>query len=248
MASSHVERFRRRVYPKTREFSIPKKTCDALGIWSEDSVHLVVRDQDGKELFQGRKTLKSGSEIYGKDIAPVLVPGSIILVEAAEPRLSKARREQEILAEDHALASQERLAGYQPDIEVRNAVEQHAMRLAKQELARRGFASINDRSSSMPYDFECEREGLGYYVEVKGTQGKGEAVIVTKNEVKHRNSHPSRSIAIIVHSIKVDAAKKPPVASGGAILIFEPWEINPASLEPTQYLWTVPKPPKQGTH
>jgi predicted HNH restriction endonuclease len=56
-----------------------------LGLSDGDSVHLTIRTPSGRQLYSGRKTLRSGPEIYGKDIAPALTPGATIVVEASEP-------------------------------------------------------------------------------------------------------------------------------------------------------------------
>lgn len=77
--------FETSVYKRSRAFRIPKLERDKLGIGDGDSVHLILRTPSGTILYQGRKTLRSGADIYGKDIAPVLTPGSLIRVEASQP-------------------------------------------------------------------------------------------------------------------------------------------------------------------
>ncbi len=77
--------FKASVYKSSRAFCIPKAERTALGINSGDSVHLTITSQSGTELFRGRKELRSGPEIYGKDIAHALTPGATIIVEASEP-------------------------------------------------------------------------------------------------------------------------------------------------------------------
>src|SRR5271157_311713 len=77
--------FEVQVYKKSRGFNVPKRIRDELGIGGGDSIHLIIRTPSGDDLFNGRKTLKSGPEIYGKDVSSALTPGSVIVVEASEP-------------------------------------------------------------------------------------------------------------------------------------------------------------------
>ncbi len=76
-------------------------------------------------------------------------------------------------------------------------------------------------------------------MEVKGTQGSGGAVILTRNEVEHWKKHPKSSIAVIVHGVKVDPEGRTYRASGGTSRVYLPWALEPAALEPIQYRWTV---------
>jgi len=167
------------VYKKAHAFNIPKGVCNELGIGPGDSVHLVIRRPSGTKLFSGRKRLKSGPEIYGRDIKSALRPGSKILVEASEPILREGE------AEAESFGAQERAAGFQSNPEIRGVVEKYAMAKAEESLRRRGFTDFTDTSKRKCYDYTCGRGGILYYVEVKGTQGSGESVILTKNEVKH---------------------------------------------------------------
>ena len=78
-------KFETSVYKRSRAFSIPVAVSNELGIDYGDSIHLIVKNLSGEILFSGRKTLRSGAEIYGKDIAPSLTPGTAISVEVSDP-------------------------------------------------------------------------------------------------------------------------------------------------------------------
>lgn len=73
------------VYKSAHAFCFPKDARDALGLSHGDSVYLTIKTPEGDELFRGRKLLRSGPEIYGKDIATALTPGATIVVEASAP-------------------------------------------------------------------------------------------------------------------------------------------------------------------
>jgi hypothetical protein len=150
------------------------------------------------------------------------------------PNLLNAEAE----AEAESFDAQERAAGFQSNPKIRAAVEKYSMDKAKQELIRMGFSDIDNTSQRECYDYTCSRGGPDrYYVEVKGTQGSGKSVILTKNEVAHWRKHKQHSIAVIVRDIKVDP--KSFRASRGTSHVCRPWSIESAALEPSQYTWTV---------
>jgi hypothetical protein len=141
-------------------------------------------------------------------------------------------------AEVESFDAQERAAGFQSNSKIRAAVEKYSMDIAKQELIRLGFSDIDNTSKRECYDYTCScGDADRYYVEVKGTQGAGKSVILTKNEVDHWKKYEQHSIAVIVRDIKADP--KTFRASGGTSQVCHPWLIEPASLEPSQYAWTV---------
>jgi hypothetical protein len=225
--------FKGSVYRKTRTFNIPKDICNRLGIGNGDSIHLIIRTPSGKELFNGRKTLKSGTEIYGTDISRSLTPGATIVVEASQPRLAETD------AEFESFDAQERAAGFQSDPQIRRTIEKYAMDVAKDKLSGLGFSNFKNTSAQECYDYTCERDGSLYYVEVKGTQGSGAAVILTKNEVKHGRKYPRHSVAVIVYRVKLEGEPGSLHASGGTSRVCLPWILESVALEPIQYKWTV---------
>jgi hypothetical protein len=85
-------------------------------------------------------------------------------------------------AEAESFAAQERGAGFQSNPEIRRVVEEYAMDRAQEKLSGLGFSKFKDTSKRHCYDYTCNRGGTLYYVEVKGTQGSGTSVILTKNE------------------------------------------------------------------
>jgi hypothetical protein len=73
-------------------------------------------------------------------------------------------------------------------------------------------------------------------VEVKGTQTKGRAIILTRGEVEHIREHFQNSILVIVHSLNVD--KKLNI-SGGGVRVIEQVHLHQEDLLALQYQWTV---------
>jgi len=73
------------VHNSGRRFTIPKAARSKLGIEGGDSVFLTIASDNQTVLYKGRETLKSGPEIYGREISSALNPGSTIHVEATRP-------------------------------------------------------------------------------------------------------------------------------------------------------------------
>lgn len=137
-------------------------------------------------------------------------------------------------ATEVAAVAQERAAGFQSNPQIRGAIEDHAMKAAKKELEKQGFRKFENTAATRPYDFTCTRAGKKFFVEVKGTQTTGNAILLTKNEVKHVKANAGSCVLVIIHSIKVSRKK---VAKGGIPEITEKWNLAHGKLIPIQYLW-----------
>jgi hypothetical protein len=120
----------------------------------------------------------------------------------------------------------------------RKAVEDHAMEAAKQYLMANGYPNVEDKRAGS-YDFLAFNETSSIKVEVKGTTSAGEKVILTRNEVKlHIEEYPNNAL-IVLHGIHLERGD-PPVATGGQLKVFLPWELDDSTLEPLGYEYPVP--------
>ncbi|MFE5836710.1 protein NO VEIN domain-containing protein [Arthrobacter sp. NPDC056493] len=79
--------------------------------------------------------------------------------------------------------------GLQMDSEVRKALEDAAQDRLMCHYRDRGW-TVTDTRWNRPYDAHADRGGERIYLEAKGTQSRGESVIVTRNEVDHARQHP----------------------------------------------------------
>jgi hypothetical protein len=140
-------------------------------------------------------------------------------------------------SDESAEIAVERAAGFQSNVAIRRAIERYAMERAKVALAKRGYADIDDTSASKPYDYVCKKSGLTFFVEVKGTQADGRAIILTANEVDHVKKFPDQSILVVIHSAKISGKKKVSV-TGGSDVIREGWKIEDGALKAIQYKWS----------
>lgn len=137
------------------------------------------------------------------------------------------------LADDDGGARRRTGQGYVNDVETKKAVELHAMAQARLHLEGLGF-EVDDHSDRAPYDLQARNAKTVISVEVKGTQGDGSAVLLTANEVEYARSHQPHVALVVVMGIKV-ARSPEPVASGGKVVVFWPWDPDEHALVPTAF-------------
>jgi MrcB-like, N-terminal domain/Domain of unknown function (DUF3883) len=118
----------------------------------------------------------------------------------------------------------------------RQAIELRAMAVAKQELARLGFEAITDKSRTESYDFSAQKDGWEWLVEVKGTTSvEGNSFLLTASELRLHKANAGRTILIIVADIDLDRVAEEPIATGGKLEAFIPWDTELWNFEPTSY-------------
>lgn len=126
--------------------------------------------------------------------------------------------------------------GYGLTAQQRQAVDRRAMRVAEDWLRLR-FNNILDVHLREPCDFRIQDEEQSIVVEVKGTTGGPDSILLTHNEVDlHRSNHPL-NILLIIHGIDLDRVQN--VASGGTLIAFQPWLIEEDRLRPTAYQYAL---------
>lgn len=128
--------------------------------------------------------------------------------------------------------------GYGLSAPERKAVELRAMDVAKDWLEAEGY-SVSDVSSNHSCDYHAIKNRKKFYVEVKGTTGRGEAIIITKNELAlHRANFPN-NILILVSGIKLNRQASTPLATGGQMSAVSPWAIEDANLSPLAFQYVL---------
>jgi len=129
--------------------------------------------------------------------------------------------------------------GFEPDVRVRQAVEEYAMLRAEQHYS--DWEATRCERENLGYDIKFERGLEEICVEVKGTRGDGTRVIVTANEVRYARANPRKSVLFIVSGIRISDDL---VCSEGQISIFEQWDPdNDGTLDPKDYYYTPSKDP-----
>ena len=140
--------------------------------------------------------------------------------------------------EDAATQVREKGAGFLSDPEIRDKIEEYAMECAREYLVRRKYKNITRTDKGYCYDYTCTDKGRTIYVEVKGTQTRGEKVILTRKEKAHLESN-SDNILYVRHSIDVTSGKAPRV-SGGGEKVLDRWDPKTGSFSAVTYFYTLP--------
>ena len=100
--------------------------------------------------------------------------------------------------------------------------------------------SVTDKSQSESYDLECSKDQEVVHVEVKGTTGVGDSVVLTRNEVEHARTYPDTHL-FIVGEIRLSYEGNAPVTAGGRLVRhITDWRPLDDDLEATQFRYRVP--------
>jgi hypothetical protein len=103
---------------------------------------------------------------------------------------------------------------------------------------------VDDVSTKyLGYDIYARRGSEQRHVEVKGTTGQGDSVLLTKGEVRHANEHKEHAVLAVVRKIQLVRSKDSWSAVGGECRILEPWQLHAGALEPVGYEWVTPPNP-----
>ncbi len=130
--------------------------------------------------------------------------------------------------------------GFQSNIEVRLAVEQHAMTMACDHFARLGWDVDSSAARTEPFDLRCTRGGEELHVEVKGTTTLGDAVLLTAGEVRHAQTFPNVAIAVVRNIAAFEQQDSRISVSGGDLTVFHPWKLAACALQPLAYRYVIP--------
>ena len=126
--------------------------------------------------------------------------------------------------------------------EQRRAIEYRAMDLTVEYFACRGW-TVADVSATESYDLLVSRgDGATKRVEVKGTTGDGEVVVLTRNEVANAlAAFPNVALAV-ARGIELTGTPAEPVARGGCLFVHDPWHLDESRLEALAFEYAVPEP------
>lgn len=116
----------------------------------------------------------------------------------------------------------------------RRAIELRAMHVVQDHLSI-NWPSVKDVSATESCDFICSSNNRKLYVEVKGTTGKGDKVIVTRNEVALARAKSPNTLLAVVSDIELKRSTDPPIGRGGNLVFVDPWTIQPDKLEPLAF-------------
>jgi hypothetical protein len=114
----------------------------------------------------------------------------------------------------------------------RKLVELHAMGIAREWLIDQKI-EYKDVSATDSCDFRATRDGAAWVIEVKGTTGGPNSVLLTRNEVDlHLNGYPHNAL-LIVHGIVLSEERTR--AHSGELVAYSPWVLDESRLSPICY-------------
>lgn len=117
------------------------------------------------------------------------------------------------------------------------AIEVHAVAAVTRHYEDLGY-EVKDVGATESYDLDVRRGEEHLYVEVKGTTGSGEAVVLTKNEVHlHREKYPNNALAVF-RRIRLEDSEQPE-CSGGELALFQPWQVDDDALTALSYSYVT---------
>jgi len=121
----------------------------------------------------------------------------------------------------------------------RQAVELRAMQVARALYEGDGW-DVVDKSSSQPFDLLATKGASKRFVEVKGTTGNGQSVVLTHGEVNHVRGNGKSSALVVVSGIVLQNSGGKWQAQGGFVTAHEdPWTLVESKLSATQYRYEV---------
>jgi hypothetical protein len=118
---------------------------------------------------------------------------------------------------------------------VRKSIEEYAVAWAIRHYQTQGW-TVHDVGSSESYDLRCTRErSSNLHVEVKGTTGLGETVILTRNEVLHARSGQNVDLFVVTEITVEGRDTDHPVAGAGVAHVCHNWKPADEDLIPVGY-------------
>jgi hypothetical protein len=123
---------------------------------------------------------------------------------------------------------------FSKDSKIRRAIEQYAVDKAITHFTSVGWRVDPSPQKNRPYDLLCEWNGTALHVEVKGAEGSGEKVKITRGEAKHAQANPGRAVLFVLSDIRVQPGPNGAL-NGGTERVLQPWNLHRATLIPISY-------------
>lgn len=129
--------------------------------------------------------------------------------------------------------------GIIPDAEVRGEIERRAMEAARKHYTKLGY-HVDDVHAKESYDLRCAKGKRLLFVEVKGTQGLGQTILLTPGEVDWAKRHVGRTALFVLHSIRVQRKGRAFSVRGGKKRVYDPWTLDKERLRPLSFQYRTP--------
>jgi len=130
--------------------------------------------------------------------------------------------------------------GFQTDQAKKDATEARAMEVAKEYYESKGY-KVKDCSMQrgLGYDYLCSKTKEVIEVEVKGTTGNLDKVIITRNELNNALDSMNRTDLFIVYSINFEITKEKVNGVNGMTHVVKHWKPKKQDLEPLTFNYFI---------
>jgi len=179
----------------------------------------------------GAVTIHGAPTTYFVPVPPELIEA----IPTLTTQLSVALQTQKEVAEAEPADTN---VAHESDPLRRRAIELYAEDVAIAELTRDGYSRIS--RVGKPYDIKAHRGSEELHIEVKGSSGDAESVILTRNEVSHASS--KATTLIVVDMVEVAVTNDGYECSRGRLRRWDNWVPDAADLSPIQYVYKLPPP------
>ncbi len=130
--------------------------------------------------------------------------------------------------------TRQRYAGFCADPVLKKAIEVHAVRQAITHYEAAGF-SVEDVGAHRAYDLLATRGKEERHIEVKGSQGYVEKIILTRNEVTNANDYELTDL-VVVAEIRWERSLDGSITTDdGTMSVYPDWRPSPENLKPLSY-------------
>lgn len=116
------------------------------------------------------------------------------------------------------------------------AIELHAMAAVGAYYASQGWM-VEDVSQHRPYDLVCQKGDAIIHVEVKGLSGPATRIQLSANEVEHARTCAHPVLAVVSEIAATDS--EPERTVGGAIEVWDPWDVDESRLRARSYSYSL---------
>jgi Mrr N-terminal domain/Domain of unknown function (DUF3883) len=118
----------------------------------------------------------------------------------------------------------------------RKMIEMYAVDMAIKHFESKGYKVV---VHGKPFDLLCKKDNKALYVEVKGTHGAANGIILTRNEVEISQKMSADFVLFVVSEVLVDDDTE--VLSGGTVRIVHPWSPKEELLNVIGYTYDLSK-------
>lgn len=120
----------------------------------------------------------------------------------------------------------------------KKSIELHAVKLAIEHLSMLGYTEIEDVGDRESFDLRAVSREKQISVEVKGSTGVANSVVLTKNEVSfQKDAYPLNGLFVVSNIELTRGANLS--AQGGNIKFISPWLIDESSLKAISYQYQI---------